>query len=171
MADMLVKLYALPELTPILQEMQNAGITIRSALAPELHIVRDWVHQNFSLYWESETTKAFSNTPLTCYIAIEQGKLIGFACVDATARGFFGPTGVSELARGKNVGKALLIYGMHQLKNLGYAYAIIGGVGPKEFYAKHVGAVEIPDSTPGIYDGLLRRKLNFYIPTQQDDAY
>ena len=156
MTDMLVKLYALPELNPILLAMQNAGITLRPALAPELHIVKDWVRQNFSLYWESETIKAFSNSPLTCYIAIEQGKLIGFACIEATAKGFFGPTGVSEAARGKNVGKALLIYALHQLKNLGYAYAIIGGVGPKEFYAKHVGAVEIPDSTPGLYNGLLR---------------
>jgi len=38
----------------------------------------------------------------------------------------------------------------------GYFYAVIGGVGPKEFYARTVGAVEIPDSTPGPYRGLLR---------------
>jgi hypothetical protein len=37
------------------------------------------------------------------------------------------------------------------MKEMGYAYAIIGGVGPKEFYAKTVGAIEIPDSAPGIY--------------------
>lgn len=33
--------------------------------------------------------------------------------------------------------------------------AIIGGVGPAEFYAKAVNAALIPDSTPGIYRGLL----------------
>jgi hypothetical protein len=38
----------------------------------------------------------------------------------------------------------------------GYAYAIIGGVGPAEFYAKTVGAVEIEGSTPGIYRGQLK---------------
>jgi nicotinamide mononucleotide (NMN) deamidase PncC len=39
----------------------------------------------------------------------------------------------------------------------GYAYAIVGGAGPKEFYKKTVGAVEIEDSTPGIYQGMLRK--------------
>ena len=37
-----------------------------------------------------------------------------------------------------------------------YAYAIMGAVRPAEFYAKAVGAVPIPGSTPGIYAGLLR---------------
>ena len=29
-----------------------------------------------------------------CFIATENGKLIGFACYDATAKGFFGPIGI-----------------------------------------------------------------------------
>ena len=37
----------------------------------------------------------------------------------------------------------------------GYGYAIIGGVGPAEFYAKTVGAIPIEGSEPGIYRGLL----------------
>lgn len=37
----------------------------------------------------------------------------------------------------------------------GYAYAIIGGVGPAEFYAKAVGAVLIEGSSPGIYQGIM----------------
>jgi hypothetical protein len=42
------------------------------------------------------------------------------------------------------------------MKLKGYGYAIIGDVGPAEFYRKTVGAVEIPDSTPGIYKGMVR---------------
>lgn len=38
----------------------------------------------------------------------------------------------------------------------GYAYAIIGGAGTAEFYAKAVGPVPIAGSTPGIYATLLR---------------
>jgi hypothetical protein len=38
----------------------------------------------------------------------------------------------------------------------GYAYAIIGGVGPVEFYAKTVGAIVIAGSQPGIYGGMLK---------------
>ena len=37
----------------------------------------------------------------------------------------------------------------------GYGYAIIGGVGPAQFYEKCVGAVLIPDSSPGIYRDFL----------------
>ena len=37
----------------------------------------------------------------------------------------------------------------------GYAYAIIGGVGPAEYYRKSVGARLIEGSNPGIYKGIL----------------
>ena len=42
---------------------------------------------------------------------------------------------------------------------MGYAYGIIGGVGPAEFYAKTVGATLIPDSTPGIYTDMLSDEM------------
>lgn len=156
MSDMLVKLYELQDISDLVNELVQDGITIRAALAPELHIVKDWVNQNFSKYWESEVVKAFSNNPITCYLAIKNGEILGFSCVNATLCGFFGPMGVSEKIRGKKIGKALLVYGLQQLKYLGFGYAIIGGVGPKEFYSKHVGAVEIENSTPGVYKGLLK---------------
>jgi len=38
----------------------------------------------------------------------------------------------------------------------GYAYAIIGGVGPVEYYKKIVHAIPIRGSTPGIYRGMLK---------------
>ena len=41
------------------------------------------------------------------------------------------------------------------MRELGYAYGIIGGVGPKEFYSKNCGAIEIPGSDPGTYSDLL----------------
>lgn len=45
----------------------------------------------------------------------------------------------------------LLLKSLGALKEQGYAYGIIGGVGPVEYYQKCVGAIVIPDSTPGIY--------------------
>lgn len=156
MSDMLVKLYELPDITPVMNKMQQQNITVRPALAPELHLISSWVKDNFSAYWESEVRKSFSNTPISCYIAIKEGKLFGFACYDATLRGFFGPMGVSESSRGIHVGKALLLYTLAAQKNMGYGYSIIGGVGPHEFYQKHVGAIAIPNSSPGVYQGMLR---------------
>jgi hypothetical protein len=44
---------------------------------------------------------------------------------------------------------------LEAMKQQGYGYAIIGGVGPAEFYAKTVGAIPIEGSEPGVYRGLL----------------
>ena len=41
------------------------------------------------------------------------------------------------------------------MKAEGYGYAIIGWVGPAEFYAKVSGATVIEDSEPGIYRRML----------------
>ena len=86
---------------------------------------------------------------------IDRGNL-RFACYDATARGFFGPTGVAESHRGKNIGLALLYHTLAAMRAKGYAYAVIGGAGPAEFYAKAVGAVAIEADKEDIYQGLLR---------------
>jgi GNAT superfamily N-acetyltransferase len=156
MTDMLVKLYALPPLAPLLEAQTAQGILVRRVLAPEKHVVLAWVGEHFSEFWVSETDVAFARNPPSCWIAIENEKLIGFACYDTTAKGFFGPTGVSEAARGKGTGKALLLVALHDMAQQGYGYAAIGGVGPIEFYEKACGATVIPDSTPSVYRGMLR---------------
>jgi hypothetical protein len=86
---------------------------------------------------------------------LEGKQLIGFSCYDTTAKGFFGPAGVSEAARGRGTGRALLIACLHAMRFEGYGYAIIGDAGPTDFYEKAVGAVAIPDSVPGVYAGML----------------
>ena len=62
--DMLVKLYELPDSRPAYQRLQQAGITLRRALAPEKHIVTAWVRKNFSEAWASEVDVAFSRQPM-----------------------------------------------------------------------------------------------------------
>ncbi|MFD2115365.1 GNAT family N-acetyltransferase [Paenibacillus yanchengensis] len=161
MPDMLVKLYELPPLAPVLEEMKQKGIVIRTALGPEMKAVCGWAKEHFSEYWESEVEVAFARLPVSCIIATteptdtERSKLLGFACYDSTLRGFFGPTGVAEETRGQGVGKALLIACMHAMRDVGYGYAIIGGAGPVDFYAKQLGAIVIDDSVPGVYRGML----------------
>mgnify|MGYP006270888811 CR=1 FL=1 len=157
MTDMLAKLYNLPPLQPELDRQHAQNIEIRRALAPEKHLVLAWVGATFSAYWVSECEIAFTRQPITCYIAIHAQRVIGFACYDVTKRGFFGPTGVDESARGQGTGKALLLTCLHDMWAQGYGYAIIGGVGPIDFYEAVVGATVIPDSTPGVYRGLLRQ--------------
>jgi GNAT superfamily N-acetyltransferase len=154
--DMLVKLYKLPDSQAAYQRLQQAGITLRRALAPEKHIVTAWVRKNFSEAWASEVEVAFGRQPVSCFIAIQQAKVVGFACHDATCPNFFGPTGVEPNARKTGIGAALLFACLEAMKQQGFGYAIIGGVGPADFYSKTVGAVAIEGSEPGIYRGLLQ---------------
>lgn len=156
MSDMLVALYRLPDQTELLRTLAESSIDIRRAIAPEKRIVVGWVRENFSDAWADECDVAFARLPVSCYIAVENEKIIGFACYDATYRNFFGPTGVGDAARGRGAGKALLLASMHAMYAEGYAYAVIGSAGPVDFYKKTLNAIEIPDSSPGIYRGLLR---------------
>lgn len=153
--DMLVKLYDLPDSGKLKSQLAEAGVSLRRALAPEKHKVIAWVRDNFSEYWASEAEVAFGRQPVSCFIAVKGGKITGFACHDVTCRNFFGPTGVEPKARKGGVGTALLLACLEDMKHAGYGYAIIGGVGPADYYAKAVGAVAIEGSEVGIYRGLL----------------
>lgn len=152
MPDMLVPLYALPfdRVDP------PAGIDIRPALAPETHLVTGFARRLFSEGWASECATGMAAVPATVMIAVEHGRLAGFACHDVTARGFFGPTGVDPEFRGRGVGTALLRASLLAMRQAGYGYAVIGGAGPVDFYAAQCGAIEIPGSGEGIYKGMLK---------------
>ena len=153
--DLLVRLYDLPDF-PAEAKVAAAGIVIRRALPPERHVILDWIERHFYKPWVSEAALAMSQQPPTLWVAIRGGELLGFACADASARGFFGPTGVAEAARGQGIGEALLITTLRGMREMGYAYAVIGAVGPVEFYQKRLDAMPIPNSHPGIYRGMLR---------------
>lgn len=155
MFDMLVRLYDLPDVSSLKNDLREKGILIRRPGAYERHLVTAWVGTVFSPKWVSETKVAFSRQPISCYIATCEGKVIGFACYDVTSRGFLGPMGVDPSVRLGGVGKALLVTALEGLREMGYAYGFVGGVGPSEFYAKTVGAVPVEGSTPGIYVDIL----------------
>jgi predicted N-acetyltransferase YhbS len=154
--DYLVNLSLLAPDPVLDQRVAKAGVTIRRALAPEYELVTDWVRSKFSPGWAGETAVSMMRQPPTCFLATRDQKLVGFACHESIARGFFGPTGVDEAVRGQGIGHALLLASLLDLKTMGYAYAIIGDVGPSEFYERTVGATQIPNSEPGIYAGLLK---------------
>jgi GNAT superfamily N-acetyltransferase len=125
-------------------------------MSPEHRLVVDWVERHFELAWASETVTALGSRPPSCFVALDGQDILGFACYDTTARGLFGPTGVSEAARGRGIGAALLLASLHAMHAEGYAYAVIGAAGPIDFYRRLVGGILIPGSWPGLYRGLLR---------------
>jgi GNAT superfamily N-acetyltransferase len=153
--DMLVKLYDLKPDATLEQRISAQDITLRRALVPELRSICDWIEPRFGAGWAAEATAALMRQPATCFIAHQGPALLGFACHDATMKGFFGPTGVDEAARGKGIGHALLITTLLDMHAQGYAYAVIGGAGPVDFYQKSVGAIPIEGSKPGIYRNMI----------------
>ena len=156
MPDMLVNLLLLPPVEPALEERRAAGVIVRRAQPWELTQVREFVTENFKRAWADEISVGLVRQPVTVFVALRDGRLVGFAAYECTRKNFFGPTGVVESERGRGVGRALLLAALGGLRELGYAYAVVGGVGPAEFYERTVGARLIPDSSPGIYADPLR---------------
>ena len=150
--DMLIDLHRIP--TPPAQ----AGSCIRKPIGPEHDLVVAWVARHFSPAWASEARAALANRPHTLFIAArgDPGELLGFCPYDATARGFVGPIGVRDTARRSGIGAALLLACLHDMRAMGYGYAVAGAVGAPDFFRRVAGAIDIPDSTPGLYAGMLR---------------
>lgn len=155
--DMLVKLYEVPPAAPEVARLRGAGIACRRAESYERTAVLAFVEDHFP-YWRDELLTGFASVPPTVYLAERDRVVVGFACYNATRPDYFGPTGVAESQRGSGIGKVLLLQCLESLAAQGYAYAIIGGVGPAEFYEKTVGATLIPGSEPGIYRNMVRRR-------------
>lgn len=151
MPDMLVHLLDLPDPAPLYATLMEQGIRIHRPLTCNLHQVTDWVRTHSSVGAAGECHVCFSRLPVSCFVASRGSEILGYACYNATAPSFFGPTRVADSQQGKGLGKALLLACLHAMREEGYVYGIIGGVGPAEFYEKCVGAMLIPDSTPGIY--------------------
>lgn len=157
MPDMLVRLYALPAAGDALARLAANGVTCRRAESYERTAVLDFVRCHWPA-WGDEMEAAYARVPPTACIAVQGGKVIGFAAFNATRPGLFGPTGVLEAERKRGIGRVLLIQCLEALAAEGYAYAIIGGVGPAEFYARAVGATIIEGSEPGIYVNHVRSR-------------
>jgi hypothetical protein len=156
MADLLVKLYTLPESGGVYSALKEKGVEIKRAIGPEKTAVAGWVLANFSKAWASEADAAFSQNPPGIFIAVKNGAILGFACYDATARGFFGPIGVAERERAGGLGKGLLLRTLEAMREAGYGYAIVGWAGPADFFKKTVGAVVIEGSEPGVYKNMVK---------------
>ncbi|TMB93858.1 MAG: GNAT family N-acetyltransferase [Chloroflexi bacterium] len=154
MPDMLVRLYDLPDPRPYYEAAAGRGFTVRRAEPWEREALPCFVRDHFNPPWAAETARAFNHTPITAYVAVRGPQLAGFAVYECTRRGFFGPTGVREEDRGNGLGAALLFRCLESMREMGYAYAVIGGVGPAAFYEKVCGAFIIPGSDISVYGPL-----------------
>lgn len=146
---MIVSLYHLPTCET------EESIKIKRAFICDKKAILEFARE-FSEGWVCEAERAILGN--TCFVAVKEGKIVGFSCYDATAKGFFGPIGVDASQRGKNVGTALLLRTLNAMRETGYAYGIIGWVdGAAEFYRKTVGAEYIKGGTPenSVYSNMI----------------
>ena len=157
MGDMLVKLYDLPDPAAQVRALRDAGVVVRAAMPYEKVPVVTWVRDQFGAPWAGECEAAFAHQPVSCFIAVDHGRLAAFACHECTCRNYFGPMGVDARVRGRGIGSVLLRCCLQAMAARGYAYAIIGGVDDGAIYRKVAGAVDIAGSTPGIYRDRLAR--------------
>src|SRR5256714_12643580 len=148
MPDMLVNLLRLPPLEPSLDEMRGAGLVVRRAQPWELTPVREFAAREFSQSWADEISVGFARQPVTVYVALRGGRLVGFAAYECTRKNFFGPTGVVEDERGRGVGRALLLPCLWALREPGHAYAGTGALRPAGFYRRAGAAAPPPPHSP-----------------------
>lgn len=150
--DMIASLYNLP------QVKINEKIQIKRAYPSDKDIILDFIKKNFEKNWIYEAEYAIVSDISKCFVAVDNKKIIGFACFDSSAKGFFGPMGVLKKRRGEKIGATLLYKTLLAMKEYGYAYAIIGWVNDaKEFYEKTINAQVIQNSSPSnsVYSRLI----------------
>ena len=128
MPDLLVKLYTLPPLSPLTGALAEKNIVIRPPIGPENYAVIRWIREHFGAGWAGEAENAFFRSPKSIFVAVREtkdesgnirGEMLGFACYDATVKGFFGPTGVDKTERGQGIGQALLLRCLHAMHDEG----------------------------------------------------
>lgn len=157
MADMLVNLY---ELDFRKKPNIESNIEIKRVLAPDRRKVIRFIQENFNENFVDEYKSACSNNPITCFIAVKDNNIVGFICYEATAKNFVGPMGVLSSERRQGIGEYLMLRCLESMKEMGYAYAILGY--PSEeaihFHERVANAVIIPANTKGVYTRMIGKK-------------
>ena len=157
MADMLVKLFHLSSPIELENALLSEGIRIKRALAPDKSKIEEFAKTCTNEDYSDEVSIALTNIPATCYIATKGKKIVGFACFEVTAKNFFGPMAVLEEYRKKGIGKVLLLKSLVSMREMGYAYAIIGWPAKSAipFYEKSVDAFLIDETSSGLYKQMI----------------
>ena len=96
--------------------------------------------KNWGDNWFYMGMLAYENKPISCHIAFQNNKIVGFACHSVTTDHYFGPMATSPKLRGKGIGEVLLKRCLKDIKEMGEKKATILAVGPVYFYWKTVGA-------------------------------
>lgn len=122
-------------------DLLRRGFDVHRAEPDEREAVRAFVRREFPS-WEEEVEAAFANDPVSLWICVHGGEVVGFSAYDTNNRntGFYGPLGVGPAARGHGVGALVTRLCLRDLRRQGHRRAVIPWVGPVRFYQKTCGA-------------------------------
>jgi len=120
-----------------IERLKGEGFEIRRAEKSDWEGLRKFLAANWTA-WIGEADNAFDNNPITLYICVHDGEVVGFSGYEGNNRGmgWFGPMGVDPVTRGKRIGAILLILCLRDIALMGHKKAIIPWVGPVRFYDK-----------------------------------
>lgn len=118
------------------------GIACRRASRGDEAAFDAFFSAQFGDDWRYEVAQGLRCDPPAVHVAIEDDQILGFAAHSTQNRewGFFGPMGSAPAARGKGVGRVLLMRCLNDLRAAGHASAVIPWVGPIAFYKQYVDA-------------------------------
>ena len=153
--DMLVKLYDLPDSRPLRERLTQDGVSLR-ARAGAREAQGDRLGARSFLRVLGKRSRGGLRPRAGVLLHRGQGRHDHGLCLPRRDLPQLLRTDRRRPnARKGGVGTALLLACLEDMKHAGYGYAIIGGVGPADYYARAVGAVAIEGSDVGVYRGLL----------------
>ena len=120
-----------------IERLKGEDFTIRCAQQSDWDSLVKFLKANWPA-WVDEAAGAYDNDPITLYICIHKGEVVGFSGYEGNNRGmgWFGPMGVDPVTRGKKIGAFILLLCLRDLALMGHRKAIIPWVGPIRFYDK-----------------------------------
>lgn len=125
---------------------QKGDFIVQKVTLEDFYNLQLFVQSEFGKTWVESIRNGLQSSDIPIYIALEEGRIVGFACYDVVQnqKGVFGPMGTSRLARSKGIGSELLHHCLNKMKSVGYEYVVIDQAGPIEFYEKNCNAKLIP---------------------------
>ena len=128
-----------------------SGVEVRRALGDDDAERAVAMSERTFPHWVPELRRAIEHA--ACFVAVDGGDVIGFACHSVNRAGWVGPMATDPERQRGGVGSALLAALCQDLRAAGFADAEIAWVGPLGFYAKAAGA-----SVSRVFRMLGRRK-------------
>ncbi len=123
--------------------LREGGVQLRRASPEDADFLSGQVESAFSADWAWEVRLGLELHPPGVHIALSRGRLAGFAVSGVSGPDVFGPTGTLASHRKRGIGSTLLLRCLEDIRTRGHEHAIIGWLGPEEFYRRRLDAADL----------------------------